>query len=347
MNASGNLLRRGAVAGVVAATAVIVWFLGIDLLAGQAFRTPAFLARVLLGTDGAAFGTGAIAIYTVVHYLVFIVIGSATAWLVYRMEAAPPVLLGLALGFLLFDLVFYGSVLLTGVDVVQALGWPAVLTGNLIAGVVMLSTLAALGVATPVNWRETLAQHYTIREGLLAGLLGAVLVAIWFLAVDTVAGRPLFTPAALGSAMLGGARSAGDVEVTALPILGYTTIHVFAFLLTGLVAAALFAAAEEVSEVVLLGGVLLFGVFEVFSIGLLAIVSQWLIDALAWWNIAIANFIAAAGMGIFLMRRHPKLMYDLTHQELEEDLAHDGDGEVVAAGPSTGGAAGPGSAAHP
>ncbi len=329
MTSPARRIRRGAIAGAVAATAVAAWFLGIDLLAGEPFRTPAFLSRVLFGAGEAGFGAGAVALYTVVHYLVFIVIGIATAAFVERLDAVPPILLGIALGFLLFDLVFYGSVLITGVDVVDSLGWPALLTGNLIAGVALLVALTVLGGATAVNWRETLAEYSMIREGLLAGLVGAVLVAVWFLVVDLAAGRPLFTPAALGSAMLGGARSAAEIEIAALPILGYSVVHVFAFLVTGLVAAAIFAAAEEVSEVVLLGGVLLFFVFEAFSIGLLAIVSGWLLDTLSWWNILIANLIAAAGMGIFLMRRHPKLMHDLRHHDLEEELAHDGDEVAV------------------
>lgn len=337
MKATESWMGRGVVAGLVAATAVIAWFLGIDALANEPFRTPAFLSRVLFGADSGGFGTGAIALYTVVHYLVFIVIGISVAWVVERLGTAPPILLGLAIGFLLFDLVFYGSVLITGVNVVELLGWPAVLIGNLIAGIALMATLAAVGGAAPVNWPAMLREHYTIREGLIAGLLGAVLVATWFLVHDFIAGRPLFTPAALGSAMLGGARSAADVQVAPLPIFAYTVVHIAAFLVTGMVAAALFAAAEEVSEVVLLGGVLLFFVFEAFSIGLLAILSSWLIDALTWWSIAIANLIAAAGMGIFLVRRHPKLLHDLTHNELEEELAHDGEEPVAAHSSAPGG----------
>ena len=38
-----------------------------------------------------------------------------------------------------------------------------------------------------------------LREGFIAGLIGAGAVALWFLIVDTIAGRPFFTPAMLGS----------------------------------------------------------------------------------------------------------------------------------------------------
>jgi hypothetical protein len=331
MKTPSSRLGRGALAGVLAASAIAIWFLIVDLAQGQAFRTPSFLARVLLGMDGADLSVIGIAVYTVLHFAAFIGVGIVTAWVAERLEVVPGTLLGIVLGFLLFDLVFYGSVLFTGVDVVRVLGWPVVLLGNVIAGMVLFAALTAMGGVTPLDWRSTLAAHQTIREGLVTGLIGAGLVALWFLGVDLIAGRPFFTPAALGSAILTGAGGVGSVQVTPLTVLGYTFIHFVAFLITGLVAAAFFAAAEDASEALLLGGVLLFGVFEVFSIGLLAIVSRWLIDALSWWSIVAANLIAAVGMGVYLAYKHPRLMHNLRHHDLEEELAHDGDGEVVGA----------------
>lgn len=330
MKAPTSRFGRGALAGVLAAIALAVWFLVVDIAQGQPFRTPSFLARVMLGMDG-DLGFAGIAVYTVLHFAAFIAVGVVAAWIAERLDAVPGTLLGIVLGFLLFDLVFYGSVLFTGVDVVDVLGWPVVLIGNVIAGMVLFATLTALGGVTPLDWRRALAEHQTIREGLITGLIGAGLVALWFMAVDFMMGRPFFTPAALGSAVLTGASDIASVQITPLTVLGYTFIHLVAFLITGLVAAAFFAAAEEASEALLLGGVMLFLVFEVFSIGLLAIVSQWLVDALSWWNIVAANLIAAVGMGVYLAWKHPKLMYDLGHHELEEELAHDGDAEVVAA----------------
>lgn len=330
MKSPTTRVGRGALAGALAAISIAIWFLVVDIAQGQPFRTPSFLAEVMLGLDGGNLGIIGIGVYTLLHFAAFIAVGVAAAWVAERLEVVPGTLLGIVLGFLLFDLVFYGSVLFTGVDVVQALGWPVVLIGNVIAGMVLFATLTALGGVTPLDWRRTLAEHTTLREGLITGLIGAGLVALWFMAIDLIAGRTFFTPAALGSAVLFGARDVASVQVTPLTVLGYTGIHIAGFLITGLVAAAFFAAAEEASEALLLAGVLLFFVFEVFSIGLLAIVSQWLIEALSWWSIGVANLIAAVGMGVYLASRHPKLMYNLSHHELEEELAHDGDGEVVA-----------------
>lgn len=323
MTAPRTVLGRGILAGAVGATVLAIWFLLIDLRLGEPFRTPEFLAGAL-GFGNMQMGGVAVAIYTLIHYGAFIVIGIGAAWLADRLEAVPGLALGLGLGFLLFNIVFYGSAWITGIDVVQALGgWPGVLIGNLLAGMAVFGALTAMGVAEPMRWSQMLSEHYTIREGLITGVVGAVVVALWFLIVDAVSGRLLFTPGALGSAVFHGARSVEDVQITGLTVAGYTTVHVVAFVLTGLIAAGVVAAAEEYTEAILLGAILLFVTLEAFSIGLLTIVAEWLVDALAWWNIAGANLLAALSMGAYLFARHPRLLRDMRDRELEEDLAHD------------------------
>ena len=318
-----SLLARGAIAGGCAALVLVLWFLAADLAAGQLFRTPAFLARMLFGVSGDGLGVVGVILYTIVHFAVFIVVGIVTAWLAERLEVVPGVLLGIVLGFALFELLFYGSLVVTGTNVVRELGWPLVLVGNIVAGLVLFGVLATMDGVKFLDWRGLLAHHPTVREGLMAGLVGAVVVALWFMIIDFAAGRPFFTPAALGSAVFLGANSVANVQITPAMVLGYTLIHVTAFLVTGLVAAGIIAAAEETSEVIVLGGVLLFFVFEVFSIGMIAMIWSWLVDVLSWWTIAAANLLAAVSMGIYLARRHRKLVYDLTHHDLEEELAHD------------------------
>jgi len=322
MKTPRSLAARGAIAGILAGTALVLWFLLIDLAEGEGLRTPRFLASVLSGATNLQFGGGAIVVYTLVHYAVFIVIGVFTAYVCKWMEIEPHTMFGFVLGFLMFDVLFYGSIAATGVDVVNQLRWPVVLTGNVLAGLVLFGTLARMAGLPVLGLREVLQQHRTIREGLITGLIGAVLVAVWFLIADLMSGRPpFFTPAALGSALLRGATSTEAVDLSVSTVLGYTVVHLAAFVLTGLVAAAIFSAAENVAEAFLLGGVLLFVTFEVFSIGLLAIVSQWLLDTLNWWNIAIANLVAAASMGAYLVHSHRRLIEDVATHNVEEELA--------------------------
>jgi len=245
------------------------------------------------------------------------------------------VLLGAVLGFLLFDLLFYGSVWFTGIDVVGYLGWPEVLAGNILAGITLLAVLNMLGPQRAVSWAEALAEHRTLREGLLVGLLGAAAVAVWFLFIDVAAGRVFFTPGALGSIIFHGATAAAEVRVDAVTVLAYTGLHIAAFLATGLIAAAIVAFAEDRHAYVLLGAVLLFVTFETFFIGLVTIVAQWLLEVIPWWTIAVANLIAAAVMAWYLWRRHPRLAQALGDPELERNV------EAPEAGLSRAGRTGP------
>jgi len=304
------------VAGVVGATVLALFFLVIDGTQGQPLRTPAFLASALLGNDGFEMGFGPIALYTLIHYGAFITVGLAVSWALTLVETASPVLLGLVLGFALFDLVFYGSVIMTGVNVVEALGWPEVLAGNLAAGVSLMGFLHLTGATRPVTWWEALAANRVVREGVVAGLLGAAVVAGWFLLFDVARGRPLFTPGALGSTLFLGASSLDEVTVSAATVLGYTVFHLGAFILTGFLAAGIAAAADEQPPLVL-AAVLFFAAFEAFFMGAMAMVAEFLLGTLAWWTIAIGNLLAAASMGWYLWMHHPRLREALREDPLD------------------------------
>jgi hypothetical protein len=312
-----HTVTRGIIAGIAGALALALWFLAIDLAAGEPFRTPAFVASALIGLDTTTINFGVVAMYTAMHFLAFILLGIGISWLLARTETPPHFLLGMVLGFLLFDLMFYMGVVVTGVNVVRELGWPEVLTGNLIAGIALMGYLHLTGPGTVVSWGDVLKQHQVIREGLISGLIGAVAVAVWFLAIDAMSGRVFFTPAALGSAVFLGARSAADVQVTAAMVLGYSIIHIGAFLVTGFIASALISEAEK-DPPMLLGLILLFVTFEVLFFGLIAIMANWLLDSLKWWTILVGNLVAAAAMGLYLWRMHPHLQEELS-KPLEEE----------------------------
>jgi hypothetical protein len=310
-------VTRGAIAGFLGATVLALWFLVIDLLQNQPFHTPLFVASALAGLERVDMSVGLLSMYTALHFATFIVLGVALNWALEKTGTAPHFLLGLVLAFLLFDLVFYVGVIVTGVNVVSSLGWPQVLVGNLIAGVTLMGYLNITGPGVRLSWRQLLEEHQTIKEGLIGGLLGAAAVMLWFLVMDLARGQLLFTPAALGSAIFYGARGVSEVQIVPATIAGYTILHVVAFLAVGFLASALAIAAER-SPHILLGLGLLFVTFEVLFIGLLAIIATWLLDALNWWAILAANLIAAGVMGAYLWHEHPKLREELEHNVEEE-----------------------------
>ncbi len=156
-----------------------------------------------------------------------------------------------------------------------------------------------------------------LREGFIAGLIGAAAVALWFLVVDLIAGRPFFTPAMLGSAVFWGVRDPALVVVEYSRIIGYTMIHLSAFLIVGTIAAVL-AAEVEVAPPTLYLVVVFFAIFEFGFYVTVAVLAQPLLGSLAWWNVAIGNAIAASGMGYYLWREHPKIAQTLKLHPLGE-----------------------------
>lgn len=153
------------------------------------------------------------------------------------------------------------------------------------------------------------------REGFIAGVIGAASVAIWFLIVDTIAGKPFFTPAMLGSAVFWGESDPSEIVVAFPRIVGYTMFHVIAFLVVGMLA-ALLTYEIELFPTTLFLAVVAFAVFEVGFYIVVAVLAAPLLGALAWYNVAIGNAIAAGGMGYYLWQAHPKLREELREHPL-------------------------------
>jgi hypothetical protein len=149
-------------------------------------------------------------------------------------------------------------------------------------------------------------QRSVLREGVVAGLLGALVVALWFLVTDILAGRPLETPAVLGHALFHGLQAPLSGGPSAALVLGYTVVHGLAFVAFGIVAAAVIAASEREPALVI-AVVILFACFETFFLGVVGVLGTAVKDALAWWKILLANFLAAAVMLWYFLLRHRAL----------------------------------------
>lgn len=307
MGSDRPTLREGIVAGLLAGVVVAAFFFVVDLVqAGDLLRTPAFLGGALFSGGGAA-GIGGVALFTALHLLAFAAVGAGAVLMCDWAGLPHNLLLGAVYGLFVCTLLFYGSLVAAGTRVLPAPGWRGVLTGNLLAGTVMGGFLrwrsgqpGVLGIA------DQLRHHDTLREGLAAGLLGAVAVAGWFLLVDVVARVPLFTPGALGSVLFLGAAGPGEVRITAGTVVGYSLVHLAAFLLVGVVAAGLVRKAEEFPPLIL-GIGLLAVVFELFFVGMVAVLGSWVLSSLAWWSVLGGNVLAAVLMGGYLWRAHPTL----------------------------------------
>lgn len=146
--------------------------------------------------------------------------------------------------------------------------------------------------------------HSIVREGMLAGVIGATAVAVWFFFVDVIAGRPLFTPTVLGEGFISIFGRTPEPQVVNVII--YTLFHYAAFILVGLVAVVLVHAGERMPSV-LAGSLILFVAIELGFYGLVVLLHQTVLGNLAWYNILAGNLLAAVLMGTYLWRTHPAL----------------------------------------
>ena len=137
-----------------------------------------------------------------------------------------------------------------------------------------------------------------LREGIIAGLIGAAIVAAWFLIYDAARGQPLRTPALLGAAALQGARDPSAVTVSPGLIAQYSVLHGVIFALFGVLVAYLIVSAQSQPSRLLMVFIALMS----FEVAFLAVLTWWahpVVTELGWWAILAANALAAGGMLVY------------------------------------------------
>lgn len=180
----------------------------------------------------------------------------------------------------------------------------------------LLMVLAALRRPDAVRgiWREARhAPHPVFRDGVMAGIIGATAIAVWFFIVDLFAGQALFTPTTLGRAVFSVLGAIPETESPIVHVLAYTAFHYAAFIAVGIVAATMVRLAGNEPSV-LLGFAILFVAFEVGFYAFVAVLSQVTpLGQLAWWQVMVGNLIAAVAIGFYLLRAHPVLRDQFRH----------------------------------
>ncbi len=308
-----SILREGICAGLIGAAVVAVWFLLLDLWRGQPFLTPGLLgAAVFQGVNdpiGVQPTVGNVLGYTIVHGLAFIAFGVVAASLMAVSEREPTLLLAFVILFASFEVFVFGVVGALGKSMLGALVWWAILIGNLLASLAMLwyffRAHRALSRTLIGSWGRV------AREGIVAGLLAAAVVALWFLAIDAMQGEPMRTPRLLGTGLL-------RQPDPSTAIVSYTIVHGIAFALFGIVGAMLVAAAER-QPLFVFALVIFFTAFEVFFIGGVLIAATWLLDEIAGWTVLVGNLLATAAMLAYFLASHRALARRLTAAWAEED----------------------------
>jgi hypothetical protein len=308
-----SVLREGIVAGLIGAAVVAVWYFVFDFARGQALLTPtllgAFVFEGALSPAGIDPALGPIVKYTILHGVAFMAFGVIAATMIAVAERERSLFVAFVILFASFEVFFIAVLGAFGQSILGALVWWSVLIGNLLASIAMLGYLFREHRALPASLIGSWAG--VVREGIIAGVLGAAAVAVWFLVLDFVRGEPLRTPILLGTAVF---KTPDAMEA----VIGYTVLHGLMFIVFGLVASFMVAAAEH-QPMFVFALVILFTAFEVFFFGATVIAASWVLDELSGWAIFVGNVIAAVAMLAFFYRRHRTLAHRLNEAWVEED----------------------------
>jgi hypothetical protein len=153
---------------------------------------------------------------------------------------------------------------------------------------------------------------FVLSDGLYAGLIGAFVVAAWFLILDMLAGHPLRTPSMLGTWIIRGPAAVSDAMVDPAMVAAYTAVHFIAFVLVGSIASYLFALGDR-EPAAAVGLIFLFAFFEAGFFVFSAVMGGQLIGRLGAWAVGVGNLLAAVGMALYLWMRHPHLRENFQH----------------------------------
>jgi hypothetical protein len=151
-------------------------------------------------------------------------------------------------------------------------------------------------------------------DGVLTGIVGAVVVSLLFLVLDFSQGRPFFTPSLLGNVIFRGHLVAESSPPDPVMIFAYTGLHGVAFLLVGFLLAALFREFEQHPKLGLELLIVLL-VFEGLLMGAEVTVFPTLVGELGAWAVAAANIVSLIAMFAFLSYRHPNAIQALRESE--------------------------------
>src|SRR5258708_31690977 len=196
-----RIVIDGAVAGIIGAVVVALWFLIFDTIRGHPLETPALLAATILhGTHPAQVhhAIGLLTLeYSLIHFAAFIAFGIAGGLLLETCETESSLLFSLAIFFAAFEVFFIAVVLFLGPNVMAELTWWGIMVGNLLATAAMLTYFFWRHPA--LAWNLLGGWISVAHEGLTAGLIGAIAVALWLMGYDLASGSSFHTPALLGT----------------------------------------------------------------------------------------------------------------------------------------------------
>jgi hypothetical protein len=299
------IILDGAVAGIIGAIVIAIWYLIFDAAGGRALGSLQSLAATLFQdfrhvVPQSAFGI-TLAGHLIFFLSIFALIGIVAAVILETAEEDATLFPTMLVFVCVFEVFSIMIMMLLGPSGEVSLPWWKFTIGDLMATSAMLAFF--------LERHPTLARMLegpwmgVASEGALAGVIGGLVVAVWFFAYDTAEGHMFRTPAVVGAAVFQGNFNPAQVTITPALVLGYTALHFFAFILFGIATAVLLRAADA-EPAFAVGAIFLLAVFEIFFVGALAAFDQAALQALGFWKILAGNVLAVIAMLGYFTRRH-------------------------------------------
>ena len=142
-------------------------------------------------------------------------------------------------------------------------------------------------------------------DGVLAGIIGGLTVAVWFLILDFARGQPFLTPSLLGSVLFLGQSVEEAHTVNVIMVFAYTGLHGVLFLLAGTAIAWMVSQFERSPQFGLVF-LLIFVMFESVLFGFEVTIVPNLVGALGALSVGVANLLSAVTMFWYLLARRPQ-----------------------------------------
>ena len=157
------------------------------------------------------------------------------------------------------------------------------------------------------------ATQRILEQGVVAGVLGHITVALVFALANVAAGRPLlYTPALLGASFFYGLTDPTQLEIRAAYVFAYNGTHLIVFLALGIIGSWLAAIADRGWQLWYLAALFfMFVAFHIFGfIQLLALPLRESFSDLMLW---VSGLAATAVMATYFIASHPTLRAQLAH----------------------------------
>jgi hypothetical protein len=305
--------------GVLGGSAVAAFFLVVDLLNGQPLFTPSLIGSVLfygaVAQDVMEVHAGAVAYFSLVHIVVFAVLGAAISLLVREVElhSRHPIELLLVL-FAIIEVAFFALAPLAMPGVIARLGIVQVGVANLLAaGSMALFFVLYHRSAAQEKLKHNLGDF--LFDSFYSGALGGSAVALFFLVTDTVDGYDqLFTPSLMGSVLFFNIAANEVVDVSLHAVAYFSALHFATYALLGVLVTWLVHEVELRSRHPVAVLLIFFAVIEVSFLFVASLAMPGVVAELGIVRVGIANLLAAGSMALFFVLSHREKAWEKIKQ---------------------------------